>query len=190
MITNISLTACEKSNYVNLQRMHYTQNGVQKSWDVAMVHDSVAVLLYHEDNDAILLVKQFRPAVYLKNNDGYTYELCAGIVDKQLDLATIAKEEILEECGYDIPLDRLVRLTSFYTSVGFAGSLQTLYYATIDERYKISDGGGIDDESIELVWLPYDEIVSFIVDETKPKTPGLMYACQWFLTQGHLTNRY
>ena len=32
-------------------------------------------------------------------SDGVTFELCAGIVDKQISLEQIAKEEVLEETG-------------------------------------------------------------------------------------------
>ena len=44
---------------------------------------------------------------------GVTHELCAGIVDKpQLSLAEIMREEITEECGYDVPLEKIERVTS------------------------------------------------------------------------------
>jgi len=44
---------------------------------------------------------------------GYTLELCAGIVDKKLSLEEIAREEVLEECGYDVPASRLQKIFSF-----------------------------------------------------------------------------
>lgn len=76
--------------------MNYVQEGIKKSWDMVEVHDSVAILLYHEKHETLIVVRQFRPPVYLKNNDGYTYELCAGIVDKDISLVEIAYEEILD----------------------------------------------------------------------------------------------
>jgi UDP-sugar diphosphatase len=140
------------------------------------------VLLYHQERDALLLVKQLRPAVYLHNNDGYTYELCAGIVDKEKELHVIAHEEIQEECGYHVPLEEIERVTSFYTSVGFAGSKQTLYFAQINESMRCGEGGGIEQEQIELIFLPRHQMESFVVDESRAKTPGLMYAFHWFLS--------
>jgi UDP-sugar diphosphatase len=66
----------------------------------------VAVLLYHEEKKAFLLVKQFRAPVYLNDNSKtYTYELCAGLVDKDKSLIEIAKEEIDEECGYNVKIE-------------------------------------------------------------------------------------
>lgn len=35
-----------------------------------------------------------------------TMELCAGIVDKNISLADIAREELIEECGYNVPVER------------------------------------------------------------------------------------
>ncbi|KAF0313709.1 Uridine diphosphate glucose pyrophosphatase [Amphibalanus amphitrite] len=41
---------------------------------------------------------------------GVTLELCAGCVDKDKPLEHIAREEVLEECGYDVPAERLRRV--------------------------------------------------------------------------------
>lgn len=180
MIEDISLSGCVESNFVKMRRMHYKQKGIAKSWDMVEVHDSVAVLIYHKDKDAFVLVKQFRPPVYLKNKDGFTYELCAGIVDKKVSLEQIAIEEIDEECGYKVALENIERITSFYTAVGFAGTKQTLYYCEVSESDKIHEGGGIHVEDIEVVYLCANEAKAFILDEEKSKTPGIMYAFMWW----------
>lgn len=44
---------------------------------------------------------------------GITLELCAGIVDKKLPLEEIAREEILEECGYNVPVSCLEKVGTF-----------------------------------------------------------------------------
>lgn len=44
---------------------------------------------------------------------GVTYELCAGIVDKPLPPEEIAREEILEECGYKVNTENIMRITGF-----------------------------------------------------------------------------
>ena len=184
-IENISLTPCENSDFVKLERMHYEQDGVSKSWDLAQVHDSVAILIYHKTKDAFVLVKQFRPPVYLKNSDGHTYELCAGIVDKEVSLAQIALEEVEEETGYRVSLEQILKVTSYYTAVGFAGASQTLYYVEVESADKASEGGGIDVESIEVVYLPTSEAMGFVFDEGLAKTPGLMFAFSWWFARSH-----
>lgn len=181
MISDIKIVSCDVSEYIRPKRMNYVQEGIKKSWDMVEVHDSVAILLYHEEHETLIVVRQFRPPVYLKNNDGYTYELCAGIVDKDISLVEIAYEEILEECGYDVPLEYIERLTSFYTAVGFAGSVQTLYYARVNESMRVNNGGGVGVEMIEVVEIPVNDAKAFSMDETKAKTPGLMFGFGWFL---------
>lgn len=189
MISDVKIVECTDSVYVQPKRMEYLQDGIRKRWDMVGVHDSVAILLYHEEHRSLIVVKQFRPPIYLKNGDGYTYELCAGIVDKDKSLVEIAHEEILEECGYDVPLDRIQKVTSFYTAVGFAGSVQTLYCARVSESMRVSNGGGVDIESIEVVEVPYGDAKAFVMDETKAKTPGLMFGFGWFLENEELTKR-
>ncbi len=180
MIENFRIEPLESSRFVRPALARYVQDGIDKSWEIVQAHDSVAVLIYHERKDAFVLVRQFRPAVYTHNKEGHTYELCAGIVDKELSLERIAAEEIEEECGYRIAPEKLQRITSFYTSVGFAGSRQTLYFAMVDDSMRVGDGGGIEMESIEVVELPLSESRGFLYDESKVKTPGLMFAFMWF----------
>lgn len=100
------------------------------------------------------------PEVILKDTpvSGYTLEFCAGIIDKQggftfkFDIpisvllnhhsshydttgkspAEIAREEILEETGYNVPLESLKFVTSMRSGVGVAGSLQNLYFCSVE----------------------------------------------------------
>ncbi|MEA1880032.1 MAG: NUDIX domain-containing protein [Campylobacterota bacterium] len=179
-IENFQLQPLKNAKFIRSSFATYRQNGKEKNWEIVEAHDSVAILIYHKNKDAFVLVKQFRPAVYIQNNNGLTVELCAGIVDKKLSLVDIAKEEIEEECGYAVVAENIEKITSFHTSVGFAGSKQTLYYAEVDESMKVSEGGGIDDEQIEVIYLPTSEAKAFIYNESIAKTPGLMFAFMWW----------
>ncbi len=180
-VTSFELKPLEKSEYLFPYLATYTQESKQKTWEIVKAGDSVAILLYHQEKDTFVLVKQFRPPVYANGHkDGMTIELCAGLVDKPLSLEQIAIEEIEEECGYKIAPKDIQKITSFYTSVGFAGSKQTLYYATIDESMRVSKGGGIDDELIEVVYLSKSEAKKLMFDENIAKTPGLLFAFSWW----------
>jgi UDP-sugar diphosphatase len=179
-IKNFKLQPLVNAKFISTSFATYEQDGIKKSWEIVEAHDSVAILIYHKEKKAFILVKQFRPAVYLNNDDGMTIELCAGIIDKKLSLEEIAKEEIEEECGYAIPLQSLERITSFHTSVGFAGSKQMLYFVEVDESMKVSEGGGVDHEDIEVVYLPVKDAKALIYDESIAKTPGLMFAFMWW----------
>jgi UDP-sugar diphosphatase len=179
----LSLEDCKKSEFVKPKSMFYMQKGIKKRWDIVESHDSVAILLYHTQLDSFVFVKQFRPSIYLKNGDGFTYELCAGLVDKDKSLKEIAYEEILEETGYDVPIEKIEKVSRYFTAVGFAGGSQTLYFANIDASMKVSDGGGIDNEDIEVIYLKKDETIKFMLDESVATTSGLMFALMWYFNQ-------
>ena len=164
-------------------------------------HDSVAVVLYHTEMHSMLMVRQFRPAVYasllraagLHSSIGveseeapplasaFTCELCAGIVDKDASLHAIVREEIAEECGYDVPENGIERMTSYIAIVGSQGSTQTLLFARIDESMRADAGGGLehDGEAIELLALPVDNVDAFVMDDSIGKTSGAMFGLMW-----------
>ncbi|MDR0467470.1 MAG: NUDIX domain-containing protein [Campylobacteraceae bacterium] len=188
----LKIEPCEKSKYITLKRVTYLQNDSEKTWDIVKTHDSVSILLYHNEKKSFLLVKQFRPAVFLNNsdNDGYTYELCAGLMDKELSEKETIKEEVLEECGYEIELENIVKINSIYSSVGVSGSKQHIFFGFIDESAKRNEGGGTKDEDIELFFLHRDMVKEFLYDEKMPKTPGLLFCLLWFFNnENNLTRK-
>jgi len=167
--------------YIKPMLINYTQKGVEKKWEAVISHNSVSILLWHKEKNSFVLVKQLRPAVLnATHSDGYMYELCAGIIDKNTTNEQIAKEEILEECGFDLPVENIEYITKFYTSVGISGASQILYFAQIDDNMKIDEGGGLQEEEIEVIYLPLTETKKFMFDETYKKTPGMMMAFYWF----------
>jgi UDP-sugar diphosphatase len=182
IIKDFKTSELTQTKFIHPVKVSFNQNGKDKTWEAVRSHDSVAILLYHQEKNAFLLVKQFRAPVYLNDiNKTYTYELCAGLVDKDKSLIEIAKEEIDEECGYDVALSDIQKVTSFFTNVGISGGCQHLFFAKINESMKIHEGGGINDEQIELHFLPIEKSDELIFDESKAKTPGLMFSFYWFL---------
>lgn len=190
---------------------------------------SVAVLLWNRTRNAFVLVKQFRPAVYMMRNhqvweghelfahglswkgegeppaakkpplsaddpaqalprqyspgrEGVTYELCAGIVDKSLPLEAVVQEEVLEETGYRIPLQNILSVCSYHSSVGVSGTVQWLYYAEVSDSMLEAEGGGNEGEGemIEVVHLPVEESLEFVFDASRPKPTSLCFAILWW----------
>ena len=182
VIENLEICELKETNYIKPVKVKFTLNGVKKTWEAVRSHDSVSILLYHIERKAFLLVKQFRIPVYLNDKSiKFTYELCAGLIDKDKSIEEIAIEEIDEECGYCVKIENLQKVTSFFTNVGISGAKQHLFFATICENQKIHSGGGINDEQIELYFLEENMVDDFIFDEEKAKTPGLMFSLYWFL---------
>ena len=180
IIENYRLEPLTDPKFIKTACAKYRHNGVDKRWEILEAHNSVMALIYHKDKDSFILVKQFRPAVYRNNKDGIVLELCAGIIDKDLSTINIMKEEIEEECGYSVPTDKIEKITSFYSAVGFSGNSQVLYYTEVDNDMKISEGGGLDEENIEVIELPVKDAYKFIFNEAIPKTPALIFAIMWW----------
>ena len=97
------------TKWLRLETLTYTdQTGKPRLWDRSVrttrqseeAEDAVAILatLRHSadpEEDEILLVQQFRPAV-----NAYTLELPAGLIDKGETAQDAALRELKEECGY------------------------------------------------------------------------------------------
>jgi UDP-sugar diphosphatase len=180
-IKNFQIEPLKEAQYVKTVLAKYEQNGIKKSWEIVESGNSVATLIYHRDKEAFILVKQFRAPVYHRHGgDGMTVEVCAGLIDKDKPLVEIAKEEIEEECGYLVSTESIERITKVLSSVGTAGNAQTIYYVEVDESMRVSEGGGINDEMIEVFELPVNEAKTFMYDESIGKTPGLLFAFMWW----------
>ncbi|GFO35366.1 GDP-mannose-4,6-dehydratase nudk [Plakobranchus ocellatus] len=204
LVSDFSITQLTKSKFLIPQRVYFTQNNTKRVWDGIKEHSDVEILLFNISRNVFILVKQFRPAVYLsqtmstvlKGSEmvdtgqypghlGVTIELCAGIVDKDLPCAEIARAEVLEECGYNVPTDNFCKITSFRNGSEISGSLVTLYYAEVTDAMRESAGGGLaqEGELIEVVELSIKEARNLIYDETQNREPCLLVALQWFFHQ-------
>ena len=181
MDTIDSITKLENPKFIKPIKINYTQNSTKKEWEAVISHDSVSILLWHKNKEAFVVVKQLRaPVLNANKTDGMMYELCAGIVDKDTTNVQIAKEEILEECGYDVPIESLQKISTFYTSVGISGAAQTLYFAECDDSMRVNNGGGLEDEEIEVVYIALEDAKAFMFNESYQKTPGMIMAFYWF----------
>lgn len=199
-VKNVHFVPLPDSPYVKPFRLNYTQAGSEKSWDLLEVHDSVAIILFNVTRKVMIFVKQFRPAIYyslISREDrkkstvdttkyapalAIALEMCAGIVDKNIPLDEIAREEVLEECGYDVKLENLEKVLSYRAGVGVQGALQTLYYCEVTDDMKTEKGGGVDDEIIEVVEKTIPEIENMFTSETPLNSPPTcLFALLWFL---------
>ncbi|KAM3958864.1 uridine diphosphate glucose pyrophosphatase NUDT14 [Aphomia sociella] len=199
-VKDVYFTPLPDSPYVKPFRFNYTQNGMKKTWDILEVHDSVAIIVFNVTRKVMIFVKQFRPAIYyncIKPEDrqsksidtkkypaslGIALEMCAGIIDKDKSVDEIAREEVLEECGYNVELKDLHRIISYRSGVGVQGALQTLYYCEVTDDMKTEQGGGVDDEIIEVIEKTIPEIED-MVNSSGPlcSPPSCLFALMWFL---------
>ena len=173
-------TLCE-GKYLKLKEVFFDYKGVKKRWEMVDAFESVGILIYDKDLDSIIMVKQFRLPLYMQSGEGYSYEICAGLCDKDKPNEIIAKEEVLEECGYDIDEKDLEIVTTTWGCVGNQASKQTIYYVEVTQEQKVSSGGGVDDESIEVVEIPSNKVEELIFSKEKISTPGAKFALMWWI---------
>ena len=115
-------------------------------------------------------------------SEGVTYEMCAGIIDRNISPASTMKQEILEECGYDVPEENLQEIVSFRSGVGTSGAVQTFFFAEVTDEMCVSKGGGNvqEGEMIDVFYLPLEKSREFMYDDTKKKPAGFMFALMWY----------
>jgi UDP-sugar diphosphatase len=129
----------------------------------------------------------------------FTYELCAGLCDKDgKPPQEIAAEEILEECGYSVDPAAIVPVTSAVSSAGTAGASHFLFFARVGEKMRAQNqqGGGLAEtgEAIEVLALPFDSVDALVLDglSNLSMSPGLQFGLTWAareLERGRLGGR-
>lgn len=115
-----------------------------------------AVILALDSRDRVILVEQYRVPLGRR-----CLELPAGLVgDEEAGepVAAAAARELEEETGYRPA--RVEELGFFHASPGMVTEGFTLVRAWDVE--KVSDGGGADDEDIEVHLVPRHEIAAFV----------------------------
>ncbi len=119
-------------------------------------HPGAVAIVAVDGSDRLALVRQFRLAT-----GGTLLEIPAGTLDVTVDGRVedperAARRELEEETGLRAETWR--RLGSFWTAPGFATERMHLYLAT--DLAAASDRIGPDaDERLELVWLPFAEVL-------------------------------
>ena len=215
-ITDVSVISLTESRYLHPMRLSYKQAGSPRLWDLMRCHDSVAIVIFNTETKKFIFVQQFRPAVYLSQvapavtvgdevdtdkfpgHLGLTVELCAGIVDKELSLEEIARQEVREECGYLLPHGRLTKIVTFPSSVGSSGEealisrqncppsvggTQTLFCAEVVSSDRVGEGGGLEEEGemIRVVEMSVEEVQVLLTSDTVNSPAGLLYGVNWYL---------
>lgn len=187
------LKPLQESIYIKPFCIEFTEKGKRKAVSCIKQHDSVAIIIFNITRNVLVFVKQFRPPIYItdipkedRNNidvnkypaeGGITIELCAGIVDKNLSLVDIAREEILEECGYNVPASKLEEILT-YNGGGFE---LTTYYCEVTDDMKECSGGGVDSEIIEVTEMTIDDLKKYLAQDRILSPPAFMFSMYWFL---------
>jgi len=154
-----SITKLFKS-YLKIEKLKIDQNGVEVTRERIKTTDAVAAVVYDTKKQKYIFVKQYRPGP-----DDELIEIVAGKIDKDETPKDSIIREIKEELGYKV--DTIYIIVPFhYVSPGYATERIQIYYAEVSE--KISDGGGIEDEELEIIEMSKAELL--MTDFTDGKT--------------------
>lgn len=117
-----------------------------------VVHPGAVALVVVDDEDRLVLVRQYRRAA-----NSVLLEIPAGTREPGEDAETCARREVLEETGYSA--GHVERLGGFYSAPGFCTEFLECFLLT-----GLSEGqsGGDEDENIEIERLTFDEALDSI----------------------------
>ncbi len=116
--------------------------------------NGATILLYDLKRRTVLLTRQFRLPTYVNGNDsGMLLETCAGLLDADNPEDCI-RRETREETGYEIRDVR--KVFEAYMSPGSVTEILYFFVAEYSAAERIGEGGGIDDEDIEVVEMGFD----------------------------------
>lgn len=119
-----------------------------------------AVLLYNIEKRTIILTKQFRMPIHETNpNESQSIEACAGAIDQNDSPQSTIIREIEEEVGYRV--EHVEHVLSAYSSPGALTEKMYLFVAQYNDRMKVNEGGGLDneDEDIEVLEMPFSQAI-------------------------------
>lgn len=122
--------------------------------------NTVAVLLYDEEKDSVILVKQFRYSAYVNHGPGWILEIVAGMIDEGREAVSVARSELMEEAGYEV--DDLEFISRFYVSPGGTSERIDLYLGLAHQR--INSGGGKpgEGEDIQVLEMPFQKAMKMV----------------------------
>lgn len=152
-------------NYFTLRNITYDltrRNGevIRHKREVYDRGNGATILLYNSIKKTVVLVRQFRVATWVNSNqDGMLIETCAGLLDNDEPEVCIRKEAI-EETGYDVGEVR--KIFELYMSPGGVTELIHFFIAEYHDGERASIGGGVEDEDIEVLELPFSRALEMV----------------------------
>lgn len=152
----ISTTTVFRGRIFNLESLNVRFPDGNTGLRDVIRHPGATAVLAINDRDEVLLTNQWRTAL-----GRVSTEIPAGTLEPGEDPATCAARELEEETG--LTASSLTPLTSIATCAGFCDEVLHIYQATglaeSDGRHQQDE-----DEFIEVVWVPFDEVLTACLD--------------------------
>ncbi|CAH0548754.1 unnamed protein product [Brassicogethes aeneus] len=198
-ISDVKVTKYIPTIYTRPRTVEYIKNGTLRKRSIMAEKNGVVIIIYNKTRDVLVLVKQFRPSAYFcqVNEDdflldtidtkkyppklGITLEFCAGLVDKDLCNEEIAIEEIFEECGYNVEIKDLEEICTICNLTDTTGAKSFFYYCEVTDDMKVSNGGGVEGENIEVIDMKVDDVIQYGTQDYVQSPACFLFGLNWFL---------
>lgn len=121
--------------------------------------DSTAVAIHLLDQDVLVMARQFRMPVRLRegrDDAGWTLEIVAGVIDEGETPVVAARREAIEEVGLEI--GACDHIATIFPSPGGSSERIFIYYAVVSGNGSQNPGGGIGDERVLREMVPLTEL--------------------------------
>ena len=142
-------------NYSSNKNISKTQ--IREAYDRG---NGATILLYNQISKTVILTRQFRLPTYINGNEtGMLIEACAGLLDDNNPEEAV-KRETEEETGYVI--SAVEKVFEVYMSPGSVTEKLYFFIASYSSNMKTGAGGGIEDEDIEVLELPFTDAMKMI----------------------------
>lgn len=141
-----------------------SKNGgsVQQVREVYDRGNGATMLLYNRAKSTVVLTQQFRMPTYINGNaSGMLLEACAGLLDADSPEQCV-RREALEETGFQV--NDVKKIFEAYMSPGGVTEIIHFFIAEYSDDDRLTPGGGIEDEEIDVVELPFSTAIAMIAD--------------------------
>ncbi|GAB3032183.1 GDP-mannose pyrophosphatase NudK [Spirosoma pulveris] len=143
-------------NWYVLRRFTFNYLGKNGEWTTQQREaydrgNGATILLHNPKTDTVILTRQFRLPTFVNGNPtGLLIEACAGLLDDE-DPEDAIRRETEEETGYRI--QSVEKVMEAYMSPGSVTEKLFFYLAEYSADTERTDGGGIDEEEIDILEL-------------------------------------
>lgn len=167
LVVKITNTEILSNNWYTLKKVTYDFLDHKGEWQTQSREaydrgNGATILLYNNENNTVILTRQFRLPTYLNGNStGMLIEACAGLLDHD-NAEDCIRRETEEETGFKISEAR--KIFEIYMSPGSVTEILYFFVAEYKRNMRVSGGGGIEDEheNIEVLELPFPKAYAMI----------------------------
>lgn len=165
-VKNIKTELLSDNHYI-LNKITFDYQREDGTWETQIREaydrgNGAAILLYNKVKATVILTRQFRMPTYVNGNeDGMMIEVCAGLLDGDHPEDCI-KKEVEEETGYKVK--NVQKVFEAYMSPGSVTEILYFFIAAFDDRMKVGEGGGAENETenIEVLEFKFKDALDMI----------------------------